>query len=94
MAKYSSDEIQTQLQTVKGWLYNGKSIEKNFTFRDFNETFSFMCRVAMLAEKANHHPDWQGGYNHLTIQLHSHDAGGLTERDFKLAAQIDTIAGI
>lgn len=91
MTKYNTEDIEKQLQSVSGWQYNGVALEKIFRFKDFNETFGFMCRVAMLAEKANHHPDWQGGYNQLTIQLSSHDAGGITDRDFKLAAQIDAI---
>jgi 4a-hydroxytetrahydrobiopterin dehydratase len=66
----------------------GKSIVQNFTFKSFAEAFSFMTHVALLAEKADHHPDWSNSYNKVSISLSSHDAGGVTERDVKLAKAI------
>lgn len=67
----------------------GRSIHRLFTFRDFTEAFGFMTRVALLAEKADHHPDWANSYNKVEIALTSHDAGGLTRRDVALARAIE-----
>lgn len=91
MEKYSQEGIEANLKSLQGWKYNGHALEKTFNFKDFIETFAFMTRIALLAEKNNHHPDWQGGYNTLNIQLSSHDAGGITSRDFKLASLIDSL---
>jgi len=66
-----------------------KSIHQSFEFKTFVEAFSFMTHVAFLAEKADHHPDWSNAYNKVDITLSSHDAGGVTEKDIKLAKEID-----
>ena len=68
------------------------AIQKTFTFADFNAAFGFMSRVAMQAEKADHHPEWFNVYNRVEITLATHDAGGVSERDVKLAQFIDTAA--
>ena len=65
-----------------------KSIHQKFEFKTFAEAFSFMTHVALLAEKADHHPDWSNSYNKVDITLSSHDAGGLTKKDIDLAEQI------
>ncbi len=91
MKKFTDEEIRTQLKDLAGWKFNGRALEKQFSFRDFNETFGFMTRVALLAEQANHHPDWRGGYNRLTIELSTHDADGITTRDIRLASRIDAL---
>ncbi|MBD1546836.1 4a-hydroxytetrahydrobiopterin dehydratase [Roseibium aggregatum] len=70
-----------------------EAITRSFRFRDFNEAFGFMTRVAMVAEKMNHHPEWSNVYGHVEVTLATHDAGGLTALDFKLAAKMDQIAG-
>ena len=74
----------------KKWTLSGdeKSIHQKFEFKTFAEAFSFMTHVALLAEKADHHPDWSNAYNKVDITLSSHDAGGLTQKDIDLAAQI------
>jgi 4a-hydroxytetrahydrobiopterin dehydratase len=69
------------------------AIEKTFVFADFNQAFGFMARAALLAEKMNHHPEWSNVYKRVTVLLTSHDAGGLTERDIRLAEAMDRIAG-
>lgn len=69
------------------------AIERSFTFKDFSEAFAFMTRVALLVEKADHHPEWRNVWNRVEILLTSHDAKGLTVRDTTLAAQIDRLAG-
>lgn len=69
-------------------------LERTFMFADFSEAFAFMTRVAMLAEKANHHPEWSNVWNRVSIRLSTHDAGNVvTDKDLKLADAIDSVAG-
>lgn len=68
---------------------DGLAIERAFKFADFSEAFAFMTRVALLAEKADHHPEWSNVYNRVEIALTTHDAGGLSARDAEMAAAID-----
>ena len=70
---------------------DGEAIERTFKFADFNEAFGFMARVALLAEKADHHPEWSNVYNRVEIALTTHDAGGLSRRDADMAAAIDAL---
>ncbi len=90
-ALYSEDEIQTQFAKLNDWKRVETAIQKDFRFKNFSAAFAFMTQVAMEAEKLNHHPDWKNIYNTVSISLNTHDAGGLTELDFKLASQIDKI---
>lgn len=69
------------------------AIRREFRFRDFNEAWGFMARVALLAEAQDHHPEWSNVYNRVEILLTTHDAGGLSERDLRLARAIDGVAG-
>ncbi len=69
----------------------GAAISKQYRFRDFSEAFGWMTRAALLAEKMDHHPDWTNVYNRVDVTLTSHDAGGLTNRDFTLARAFDAI---
>jgi 4a-hydroxytetrahydrobiopterin dehydratase len=76
------------------WKEEDNHLVKTFTFSDFSEAFAFMTRVALAAEKMNHHPEWTNVYNKVIIRLSTHDAGGVvTDRDRKLAKAIDEIAG-
>ena len=70
---------------------DGLAIERQFRFKDFGEAWAFMARVALLAEKHDHHPEWSNVYNRVAITLTTHDAGGLSERDVKLARAIDRL---
>ena len=74
------------------WKEENNSLRKTFKFKNFSEAFAFMARVAMIAEKMNHHPDWKNVYNTVEISLSTHDAGNIvTKKDRKLAEQIDVI---
>ena len=93
-AKMSESERNTALETVQGWsLADGReAIHKSFKFKTFNQAFGFMTRMAMVAEKMDHHPEWFNVYNRVDITLSSHDVGGLSQRDFDMAKEADTIA--
>lgn len=80
------------MTSLQGWELKQDSLHKEFKFRDFVSAFGFMSKVALHAEKLDHHPDWKNVYNTVSITLNTHDAGGLTELDFKLAALIDKIS--
>ncbi len=81
------------LQTLDGWtkVEGREAIYKRFEFTDFNEAFGWMTRVAMVAEKTDHHPEWLNVYNRVDVTLATHDVGGLSERDIKLAKVMDQI---
>ena len=91
--KLSREERETWLSALDGWaLADGKdAIEKTFEFGDFVEAWGFMSRVAILAEKADHHPEWFNVYNRVEITLTTHDADGLSKRDVDLAKAIDAL---
>ena len=87
--KLTTAEIATALPGVPGWTHNGDGIERSYKFADFVAAFAFMARVALLAEKADHHPEWSNVWNKVDIRLTTHDAGGLSAKDFALAKAID-----
>jgi 4a-hydroxytetrahydrobiopterin dehydratase len=89
IAKLTEAEIAAALPGVPGWTLKGDGIERSYRFVDFVEAFGFMARVALLAEKADHHPEWSNVYNKVDIRLTTHDAGGISARDFALARAID-----
>ncbi len=87
----SSEQIQSELQNLSGWsLVDGK-LHKEFQFDDFVQAFGFMTRAAIHAEKMNHHPEWFNVYNKLKVDLMTHDAGGITENDIKLAKILNSL---
>lgn len=92
--KLSSDAREAALTRLKGWteVAGRDAITRTFTFRDFNEAFGFMTRVALVAEKMDHHPEWSNVYKTVAVTLSTHDAGGLTERDIELATAMDRVA--
>ncbi|MBB4264732.1 4a-hydroxytetrahydrobiopterin dehydratase [Roseospira visakhapatnamensis] len=83
------------LGTVPQWalVKDRDAIHRVFTFADFSEAFGFMARVALVAEKMDHHPEWSNVYHTVVVTLSTHDAGGLTQRDIDLAGAMDAIAG-
>jgi 4a-hydroxytetrahydrobiopterin dehydratase len=97
MAREKLDEqaVQDALAGLPGWsLVEGRpAIAKTFAFRDFSEAFGFMTRVALKAEKLDHHPEWSNVYKTVHVTLTTHDAGGLTELDVALARAMDRFAG-
>ena len=86
-------KITESLSEVTGWqkIPDRDAIQKTFSFQDFSEAFSWMTRVALLAEKMDHHPEWCNVYNRVEVTLSSHDVDGLSQRDFALAKLIDEI---
>lgn len=88
MPAYSKEEIERGLSSIPGWQLDGGALTRTFDFSDFREAMSFVNAVAAVAEKAGHHPDIDIRYNKVRLALSSHDAGGITERDFALAAEI------
>lgn len=84
-------EINRRLDDLEGWEFKDDAIHTSFQFENFKEAFSVMVRIAFEAEAQQHHPDWSNVYNELQISLSTHDAGGVTEKDFKLARAIENI---
>ena len=86
---------KSALAKLNGWsdVSGRDAITRKFTFKNFNEAFGFMSRVALVAEKMDHHPEWSNVYKTVDVTLSTHDAGGLTELDVKLAEAMDKIAG-
>lgn len=93
VAQLTEEQRTIALGDLPGWSLarEGKAIERKFEFADFSAAFAFMTRVALLAEKADHHPEWFNVYNRVEITLTTHDAGGLSERDVKMARAIDAL---
>jgi 4a-hydroxytetrahydrobiopterin dehydratase len=91
LEKLSDDQVKEKLKELQGWqLVNGK-LHKEFQFKDFNQAFGFMTRAAIHAEKMDHHPEWFNVYNKLKVDLMTHDAGGITENDIKLAKILNSL---
>ena len=93
MALLSDNEIRERLASLPGWDRTGMEIERFYRFESFPAAISFVNRVADLAEKADHHPDIDIRYDRVRLRLSTHSEGGLTRRDFELAAQIDSGSG-
>lgn len=92
MSKTLTDsEIQSALSSLHGWSKHGIAIERKYEFKDFVEAMKFVNKVADTAEAAGHHPDIQIVYNRVTLQLTSHDSGGVTHRDIKMAGKLNEL---
>jgi 4a-hydroxytetrahydrobiopterin dehydratase len=87
VAALTSQEIEKRLKTLRDWKIDSGELVRTFVFKDFVEALGFVNRVGQVAEKAGHHPDIDIRYNRVRLALVTHDAGGLTEKDFQLAAQ-------
>lgn len=92
--KLTGQARSAALASLSGWteVPGRDAIQKSFKFADFNQAWGFMTRVALAAEKADHHPEWSNVYNRVEIVLSTHDAGGLSEKDIALATVIDSAA--
>ena len=92
--KLNADERKTALASLDGWreVDGREAIAKDFKFADFNAAFAWMSRVAMLAEKTDHHPEWFNVYNKVNVTLATHEANGVTERDIVMAAAMNDFA--
>ena len=88
------EECDAALARLSAWRLaeDGKAMSRSFSFRDFSEAFGWMTRVALAAERLNHHPDWANVYGKVTVTLSTHDAGGLTARDIRLADEMERLA--
>ncbi|MGA2280593.1 MAG: 4a-hydroxytetrahydrobiopterin dehydratase [Verrucomicrobiota bacterium] len=92
MEKLSTEKVKTTLATVPDWKKKGATIARTYPFKDFPAAIKFVHAVAEIAEQARHHPDIDIRWNQVTLALTTHDAGGLTERDFALARKFDGLS--
>jgi 4a-hydroxytetrahydrobiopterin dehydratase len=91
--KLSKQEIAERLRKLDGWSVVKGNLHRIFEFKDFTQAFGFMKRVAVAADRMDHHPDWSNAYNKVTVDLSTHSAGGMTKNDFDLAAKMQRING-
>ena len=85
--------VESRLGEVEGWSHDDGKLSVDLTFADFSEAFGFMTRVALVAEKMNHHPDWSNSWNKVSIAITSHDAGGVTDQCFEFATKVNALRG-
>jgi 4a-hydroxytetrahydrobiopterin dehydratase len=91
MTKYNKEEVVPMLLNLNDWQFNSDGIEKKFQFKNFTEALGFIAKVGVISEKMNHHPELFNVYNKVNIRLTTHDAGGVTNKDIKLASEIDCL---
>ena len=91
MMRLSETEIIEELKKLEGWAIKDNKLHKEFQFDSFNQAFGFMTRAAMEIEKMNHHPEWFNVYNRITVDLTTHDAGGITNNDINLARILNSL---
>lgn len=91
MIRLSQIDIDEQLKDLPGWSIVNEKLHKEFQFESFNQAFGFMTRAAMEIEKMNHHPEWFNVYNRITIELTTHEAGGITKNDINLARILNSL---
>lgn len=89
--RLSPEEIDKEIKNLPGWSVVNEKLHREIQFDSFNQTFGFMTRAAMEIEKMNHHPEWFNVYNRLTIDLMTHDAGGITRNDINLAKVLNSL---
>lgn len=92
MSKLTEEQIAAHMSSLPDWELAGDRIKRTFRFKDFVEAFGFMSSAALVAERMNHHPEWRNVWATVEVELSTHDAGGLTELDMKLAAAMDALA--
>jgi|SRR5690554_4783481 len=92
VTKASEAQIKAFLSQYDRWSVKDKKLHREFVFEDFIQAFGFMTEVALHAQSSNHHPEWSNVYKRVVVNLTTHEAGGITDKDFKLAQQMDRIA--
>ncbi len=90
--KATPTEIDEFLNTHTDWSVADNTLQRTYSFRNFREAFGFMAEAALVAERSNHHPEWSNVYNRVVVHLRTHDAGGISAKDFELARQMELIA--
>jgi len=93
MQKLSPQQVEAVLTGLPGWSIADGKLHREYRFADFIHAFGFMATAAIAIEKMNHHPEWFNVYNRVTVDLTTHDAGGITQKDVDLARLLDSIAG-
>lgn len=93
MKKLSEAEIQARMAEIPGWIVQNGKLHREYKFSNFTWAFGFMATAATAIEKMDHHPEWFNVYNRVTVDLTTHDAGGISAKDFELAKMLDAIAG-
>jgi 4a-hydroxytetrahydrobiopterin dehydratase len=91
MTRLLESDIEEELKKLTGWSVKNDKLHKEFQFNNFNQAFGFMTRAAMEIEKMNHHPEWFNVYNRITVDLTTHDAGGITNNDVNLARILNSL---
>lgn len=91
--KLDANEVTRRLTELAGWTVQAGKLHREYKFADFVEAFGFMASAALIAERMNHHPEWFNVWNTVKVDLTTHDAGGITTRDFELAAAMERLAG-
>ena len=94
MDKLSKNEILNKLKELDSWVYEQSKLRRIFLFSDFNKAFKFMTLVALEADRMDHHPEWSNIYNKVKVDLVTHEASGVTEKDFILAKSMDEVANM
>ena len=92
MTKLTQDEVQARLPSLPGWTLKDEKLHREYQFANFVEAFGFMASVALVAEAKNHHPEWFNVWNKVIVDLTTHDAGGISQRDFSLAEEMEKLA--
>jgi 4a-hydroxytetrahydrobiopterin dehydratase len=91
LRRLTAEEIEQAKRDLPAWRFESDRIARSLKLKDFNEAFSVMCRIALLAEKLDHHPEWSNVYNRIEIALTTHDVSGLSARDLDMARRIDAL---
>jgi 4a-hydroxytetrahydrobiopterin dehydratase len=91
LAKLSDEQIKAELVNLNGWSVKGGKLHKDFVFANFVDAFGFMTKASMHIERMNHHPEWFNVYNRLSVDLTTHDAGGITKNDIDLAKTLNSL---
>jgi 4a-hydroxytetrahydrobiopterin dehydratase len=91
--KLTDEEVRSELGKLPGWSVQAAKLHKEYKFADFAHAFGFMATAAVMIEKMNHHPEWSNVYNRVTVDLTTHDAGGVTARDVELARLLEDLSG-